>query len=95
VNPTWLIVALCLALAPIATRGSTVSSTSIADGTYTAKVVKVLDAKHIDVVLDNGQETTLPAGRPTVDFSKVQANDQIKVSIINGNVMVYLDLTSH
>jgi hypothetical protein len=57
--------------------------------------VKVVDPKHIDVVLDNGQEATLPAGRSYVEFSKVQANDQLKLSLIDGNVMVYLDLTSH
>jgi translation initiation factor IF-1 len=72
-----------------------VASTSIPNGTYTGKVVKVVDAKHVDVVLDNGQEATLPAGRPYVDFSKIQANDQIKLSLIGGNVMVFLDLTSH
>jgi hypothetical protein len=55
----------------------------------------VIDAKHVDVVLDNGEESTLPSGRSYVDFSKLQANDQIKVSIISGSVMVFLDLTSH
>lgn len=72
-----------------------VASTSIPDGTYTVKVVKVLDAAHVDVVLETGQESTLAAGRPSVNFSKVQANDQIKLSLIGGNVMVYLDLTTH
>jgi hypothetical protein len=37
----------------------------------------------------------LTAGRATVDFSKVQPNDQLKMSIIKGTVMVYADLTSH
>jgi len=45
--------------------------------------------------MDNGSETTLAAGRSTVDFSKIQPADQIKVSLIQGTVMVYLDLTSH
>ncbi len=80
---------------PIAGRAATVASTSIPDGTYTVKVVKVIDPKHVDVVLQNGQEATLPAGRPYVDFSKVQPNDQIKLSLIGGNVMVFLDLTAH
>ncbi|MBV8067755.1 MAG: hypothetical protein JO113_07240 [Candidatus Eremiobacteraeota bacterium] len=71
------------------------ASPAIPDGTYTVKVVKVLDPKHLDVVLDNGQEATLPSGRPYVDFSKVRPNDQLKLSVINGNVMVFLDLTSH
>jgi hypothetical protein len=72
-----------------------VASTSIPDGTYTGKVVKIIDPKHIDILLDNGEESTLPSGRPNVDFSKVQPNDQIKLSIIGGSVVVYVDLTSH
>ena len=80
---------------PIAARAATVASTSIPDGTYTVKVVKVVDAKHVDVVLDNGQEATLAAGRATVDFSKVQPNDQLKLSLIRGTVMVFFDFTSH
>jgi hypothetical protein len=95
VNRNCLLVAFALASLPLAARAVTVTSASIPDGTYTVKVVKVVDAKHVDVLLENGQESTLPAGRPSVDFSKVQPNDQIKLSIINGNVMVYLDLTTH
>lgn len=92
---TCLLVALIATVLPIAVRAATVPSTSIPNGTYTVKVVKVIDAKHVDVVLDNGEESTLPAGRPYIDFSKVQANDQLKLSLIGGNVMVYLDLTTH
>lgn len=94
-NRTCLLAALCFALSPAVARAATVAATSIPDGTYTAKVVKVIDAKHVDVLLDNGNEATLPAGRAYVDFSKVQPNDQIKLSLIGGNVMVYLDLTNH
>jgi hypothetical protein len=43
--------------------------------------------------MDNGAETTLAAGRPTVDFSKVKPNDQLKLSLIKGNVMVFADLS--
>ncbi len=82
-------------LLPTTALAATVASTSIPDGTYTVTVLRVVDAKHVDVKMDNGQESTLSAGRPTVDFSKIQANDQLKLSLINGNVMVYLDLTSH
>ncbi len=45
--------------------------------------------------MDNGAKATLVAGRPTVDFSKLQANDSVKVSINNGAVLVFQDLTSH
>ena len=89
-----LVVTLCL-LGPLAAAASSVSSTGIPDGTYTVKVEKIVDSKHVQVVMDNGSETTLTAGRSTVDFSKIQPSDQIKVSIIQGTVMVYLDLTSH
>jgi hypothetical protein len=96
VNRISITAAFSLAsLLPSTALAAAVASTAIPDGTYTAKVVKVVDPKHVDVVLDNGQETTLPAGRPYVDFSKVQPNDQIKLSIIGGNVMVFVDLTSH
>ena len=95
-NRICLSLFLCAAsLLPCAARAAVVSPTSIPDGTYTGKVVKVVDPKHVDILLDSGQEATFAAGRPTVDFSKVQANDQIKFSLISGNVMVYLDLTAH
>ncbi len=90
-----LLFALCIVMLPMAARAATVASTSIPDGTYTVKVVKVIDAKHVDVVLDNGQEATLPAGRTYVTFAKVQPNDQLKLSLISGSVMVFLDLTTH
>ncbi len=80
---------------PVAAGAVSVASTDIPDGTYTGKVLKVIDAKHIDILLDDGKEATLPAGRPYLDFSKVRPNDQIKLSVISGNVMVYVDLTSH
>lgn len=96
VNRTSITAAFFLAsLLPSTALAASVASTAIPDGTYTAKVVKVVDAKHVDVVMDNGQEATLPAGRPYVDFSKLQPNDQIKLSLIGGNVMVYVDLTNH
>lgn len=82
-------------LLPLAAQAASVDATTIPDGTYTVKVEKLIDAKHIQVVLDNGSETTLTAGRSSVDFSKVQPNDQLKLSLIKGTVMVYADLTSH
>ena len=74
---------------------ATVAASSIPDGTYTVKVEKVVDPKHSRVAMDNGNETTLGAGRDSVDFSKVQQDDQLKVSLISGSVMVYADLTAH
>lgn len=96
VHRSFLLLALAaFAFTPLVAHAAMVAANSIPDGTYTVKVVKVVDPKHVDVTLDNGQEALLPAGRANVDFSKVQANDQIKLSLIGGNVMVYMDLTSH
>ncbi len=81
-------------VAPLCARAAIVDPASFPDGTYTATVEKVVDAKHVQVVID-GKETTLPAGRASVDFSKVQMHDQIKLSLINGQVVVYADLTNH
>lgn len=94
-NSKTSILAFCLAsLTPIIASAATVDPSTIASGTYTVKVVKVVDAKHVEVVMDNGADTTLAAGRPSVDFSKVQTNDQLKLSIVNGTVAVFLDLTT-
>lgn len=90
-----LLALYAIAIMPLTARAALVAATTIPDGTYTVKVMKVVDPKHVDVVLDNGQESVLAAGRSNVDFSKVQANDQIKLSLIGGNVMVFLDLTNH
>jgi len=96
VNRTCLLVAFSLAaLSASIARAATVDPSTIPSGTYTVKVNKVIDATHIQVTLDNGNQATLAAGRPTVKFNKVQPNDQLKLSLINGAVAVYLDLTSH
>jgi hypothetical protein len=76
-------------LAPVCALAATVDASSIPDGTYNAKVQKVV------VLLDNGNVTTFVAGRDSIDFTKVQPDDQLKVSLIKGSVMVYADLTSH
>ncbi|MGB8966728.1 MAG: hypothetical protein WCB99_13910 [Candidatus Cybelea sp.] len=95
-NRKLSLVALCLGcLLPICARAANVNPATIPDGTYTVKVEKVIDPQHVQVLMDNGSEAVLPAGRATVDFSKVQANDQLKLSLIKGTVMVYADLTTH
>lgn len=91
-----LLAFLAASLAPFtALAANTVDASLIPDGTYTVKVEKVVDAKHVTVVMDNGTETTLSAGRDSVDFSKVKPDDQLKLSLIKGSVMVYADLSSH
>jgi type 1 fimbria pilin len=91
---TLAAVAAALAI-PAVASAAMIDASLIPDGTYTVKVEKVIDDKHIQAAMDNGAETTLQAGRPTVDFSKVKAGDSVKLSLIKGEVMVYLDLTSH
>jgi len=95
VNRNSLLLALLALAAPIAAAASTVDPATIPDGTYTVKVVKVVDPKHIEVSMDTGADATLTSGRASVDFSKVQSNDQLKLSLIKGTVVVFLDLTSH
>ncbi|HET9030240.1 MAG TPA: hypothetical protein VFN49_08685 [Candidatus Aquilonibacter sp.] len=74
---------------------ATIDASLIPDGTYTVKVDKVIDNKHIAVSMDNGSQATLATGRDTVDFGKIKPGDSVKLSLIKGQVMVYLDLTSH
>lgn len=90
-----VLAALFALLVPVVALATTIDATLIPDGTYTVKVERVIDSKHMLVTMDNGAETTLSAGRDSVDFSKCKQNDQVKLSIIKGNVMVYADLTSH
>lgn len=73
---------------------ATIDASLIPDGTYTVKVNKIVDSKHIQVAMDNGSETTLSTARDSVDFGKIKPGDQVKLSLIKGQVMVYLDLTS-
>jgi len=87
--------AISLAAPAAAIAANTIDPSLIPDGTYTVKVDKVVDSKHITVTMDNGAETTLAAGRDSVDFGKVKEGDQLKLSTSKGTVLVYLDLTNH
>jgi len=87
-----LFAALTLAAAlaaPAVASAAPVDASLIPDGTYSGKVEKVIDAKHVLVKLENGMEAQLSTDRPNVDFSKLSANDDIKMSIIKGEVRVY------
>ncbi len=80
---------------PAVALAATIDASTLPNGTYTVTVERVVDATHVQVKLDTGSETTLAAGRASVNFSKVQQNDQLKLSLINGTVMVYADLSNH
>jgi hypothetical protein len=84
-----------LSLVPSIAMATSIDSSLIPDGTYTVKVDAIVDSKHIKVTMDNGADTTLSAGRDSVDFGKIKAGDSVKLSLIKGQVMVYLDLTNH
>ena len=73
---------------PLCAQATTVDASLIPDGTYVAKVEKVDDALHLTVKMSNGIETTLEA-RTGLSFSKVKADDTIKLSVISGKVPVY------
>lgn len=81
-----------LAFVPATAGAATIAASLIPDGTYTVKVEKVVDSKHLVVLMDNGAETTLEAGRPNVDFGKVSAGDSLKLSTGTGKVLVFADL---
>ena len=83
------LVAACVlaALVPAVASAAVVDATLVPDGTYTVKVEKVQDAQHALVLMQNGVETMLVA-QGSADFSKVKANDTIKVSIVKGKVPV-------
>lgn len=90
-----LLFALAALAVPASALAANVDASLIPDGTYTVKVEKIVDAKHIQVAMDNGTQTTLSAGRDSVDFTKIKPADQVKLSLIKGTVMVYLDLSNH
>ena len=94
-HKTLAVAALIASIAaPAAVVAATIDASLIPDGTYTVKVSKIVDSKHIEVAMDNGSQTTLSTARDSVDFTKIKPGDQVKLSVIKGQVMVYLDLTS-
>ncbi len=90
-HKTIATIALAVALTvPVAaSAANTIAASLIPDGTYTATVEKVVDAKHILVKMDNGVETTLATQRTNVDFSKLAPHESIKLSLGKGLVLVY------
>lgn len=76
-------------LLPFAAQAALIDAKLVPDGTYVVHVEHVDDLMHITVVLNNGMETRLAAGSHT-DFSKVRANQTLKISVIQGHVPVYI-----
>ena len=77
-----------VSLVPSLAYAASVDAALVPDGTYVVKVEKVQDRAHALVMMQNGVETTLVAAG-SVDFSKVQANQTLKVSVIKGKCPVF------
>ena len=76
-------------LAPLAAKAD-VDASLIPDGTYTVKVEKVVDANHMVIVMQNSVKTTVAANRPSMDFTKLSPNDNVKMSLGKGKVLVFV-----
>ena len=87
--PSILLFAALIA-APVAALANTIDSSLIPDGTYTVKVDKVIDSQHMVIVMQNSVKTTVSANRPTMDFTKLAANDNVKLSLGKGKVLVFV-----
>jgi hypothetical protein len=72
---------------PVIASAALIDPSLVPDGTYIAKVEKVVDQTHLLVAMQNGVETTFTPY--TGAFNNVKANDTIKVSLIQGKVRVY------
>lgn len=84
------LIALALALAAPLAASADVDASLIPDGTYTVKVDRVVDANHMVVVMQNSVKTTVTANRPSMDFSKLKPNAEVKMSLGKGKVLVFV-----
>ncbi|GAC1392996.1 MAG: hypothetical protein NVSMB31_11760 [Vulcanimicrobiaceae bacterium] len=90
-KPVALLALLAALAAPLAALADqTVDATLIPDGTYTVKVEKIVDAQHMVIVMQNSVKTQVAANRPTMDFTKLKPNADLKLSLGKGKVLVYL-----
>ena len=90
-KPVALIALLAALAAPVAALADqTVDATLIPDGTYTVKVEKVVDSQHMVIVMQNSVKTQVTAVRPSMDFSKLKANADVKLSLGKGKVLVFV-----
>jgi hypothetical protein len=93
VRKTIASLALLAALAaPVTALAASIDASLIPDGTYTVKVERVVDSKHMQVAMDNGAETVLSATRASVDFSSLKPSDKVMLSLGKGQVLVYKKL---
>ncbi|MDP9017489.1 MAG: hypothetical protein M3N19_04115 [Candidatus Eremiobacteraeota bacterium] len=76
-------------LAPLAAKAD-VDASLIPDGTYTVKVEKVVDSNHMVIVMQNSVKTTVAANRSSMDFTKLAPNDNVKMSLGKGKVLIFI-----
>ena len=88
-KPVALIAFVAALAAPIAAQAD-MDATLIPDGTYTVKVDHVVDANHMVIVMQNSVKTTVAANRPTMDFTKLKPNSEVKMSLGKGKVLVFM-----
>ena len=86
------VLALIVALAaPLGARADQLMDpTLIPDGTYTVKVDRVVDPNHMVIVMQNSVKTEVEANRPTMDFSKLKPQSDVKLSLGKGKVLVFV-----
>ncbi|MDQ6930453.1 MAG: hypothetical protein M3126_07295 [Candidatus Eremiobacteraeota bacterium] len=84
-----LAIALTATAAPLVAKAD-VDASLIPDGTYTVKVDKIVDAQHMVVVMQNSVKTTVAANRATMDFKTLSPNDNVKLSLGKGKVLVFV-----
>lgn len=89
-KPLALLALLAATAAPLSALAEGVDSSLIPDGTYTVKVDRVVDANHMVIVMQNSVKTTVAAVRPSMDFSKLKPNSEVKMSLGKGKVLVFV-----
>lgn len=90
-KPLALLALIAATAAPLsALADQTVDASLIPDGTYTVKVDRVVDANHMVIVMQNSVKTTVAAVRPSMDFTKLSPNDNVKMSLGKGKVLVFV-----
>ncbi len=90
-KPVALVALLAALAAPLAALAdSTVDASLIPDGTYVVKVDKVVDANHMVIVMQNSVKTQVSANRPSMDFTKLKPNADVKLSLGKGKVLVFV-----
>lgn len=90
-KPVALLALLAVLSAPLTALAAdqTMDATLIPDGTYTVHIDKIVDANHMIVIMQNQVKTEVAANRPSMDFTKLKPNADVKLSLGKGKVLVF------